>query len=1011
MEKLKVKGPEAKKGSTHRLTWAPLDIEAFENLKRALSKHLSLNQVQPDCPFQIRTDASDTAIGAVLNQERNGKWVPVCFFSRKLTTSQMNWSPREKEAYAVIASLTKWAGWIGSSEVTVVTDHKSMESWIREAVDTPSGPTGRRARWHEILSQFRLSIVYQPGPTNIVADAMSRYAYPASQERQDVCIHGTATAAQQVKDRIQEEEEEMATWREEHPQETTPFLQDHSHTHSSSPSGTTHSQHIPETYTLVPETRDWALEQLGIPKGSVALDLFATRQNATHPLYITKEMDAFTYSWDQLTGHSSQVLWANPPFSKLPQVVTKVALEPCRMVLVTPEWRKEPWWTTLDKLTVARVIIPAGDAIYSGEGCTTPLPGPVWRTVVSLVDSTKWSAPPFSESLAHKVRDHCQGRDLEHLCARAGYTPPAHIYVSTRSGRETQPSEEEDPDLRDQPSEESEDNSPEDSTPPQSAAQPEAPPPPHTTSHQPRFKFWRDMTPEERHLRQEETPRLQKRRYNPDRSSSSSPPVDTPYDPPPAGQILDEPWTNHYLRSALFNSWWRNTETPQAPWPSDVHLHQGRMYHRGKLCVPESLVERVLWEFHSASGHLGVERMAREVGHRFVIPDLTSHLPTIKKMVRACHICQASNPPQNPKDGQREPFPVPERLMHSVCLDVFAMPPTTWEDVEYDSILLCVDRLSGWIVACPTLKVGLTAEKAAHLILDKSWDPFGIPTTVHSDMGPQFVGQWWRTMCARLGIHQTFSQPHRPRANGRAERGGQQLLSVLKKLHIEHSLNWVQALPRALRLHHDVVGEGGLSPYHIMFGRDRSVPGIPYTPERVCEQAVQLFTRMEDIDSRVAKALNAIHQREAAAHNLKHPSREEFSVKDLVWVLNPDTMNTQAKLQPRWRGPFQVNQRTGNRSYLVQDKRGATIAVHVDQLKPYHPLLGEPGELAGLEGSGKDIERILGNKENSQGDMEYLVQWKGETRDTEEWVPLSHLIGMNLGGKVEQYHSDRQSHF
>ena len=69
--------------------------------------------------------------------------------------------------------------------------------------------------------------------------------------------------------------------------------------------------------------------------------------------------------------------------------------------------------------------------------------------------------------------------------------------------------------------------------------------------------------------------------------------------------------------------------------------------------------------------------------------------------------------------------------MHSVCLDVFAMPPTTWENTPYDSILLCVDRLSGWIVACPTQKVGLTAEKAAHLILHKGWGPFGILTNVH----------------------------------------------------------------------------------------------------------------------------------------------------------------------------------------------------------------------------------------------------------------------------------------
>ena len=101
-------------------------------------------------------------------------------------------------------------------------------------------------------------------------------------------------------------------------------------------------------------------------------------------------------------------------------------------------------------------------------------------------------------------------------------------------------------------------------------------------------------------------------------------------------------------------------------------------------------------------------------------------------------------------------------------------------------------------MAAPTTKLGLSAEKAAHLILEKGWEPFGIPSTVHSDMGPQFAGAWWKTMCGRLGIHQTFSQPHRPRANGRAERAGKQLLSALKKIHLEHGVNWVEALPWAL---------------------------------------------------------------------------------------------------------------------------------------------------------------------------------------------------------------------
>ncbi len=75
-------------------------------------------------------------------------------------------------------------------------------------------------------------------------------------------------------------------------------------------------------------------------------------------------------------------------------------------------------------------------------------------------------------------------------------------------------------------------------------------------------------------------------------------------------------------------------------------------------------------------------------------------------------------------------------------------------------------------------------------------------------------------MCTRLGIRESLSQAYNPQANGRAEVAGQQLIGLLRKLHAEEDINWLEALPRALRHIHDRVGEGGLSPYKILMGRD-----------------------------------------------------------------------------------------------------------------------------------------------------------------------------------------------
>ena len=99
--------------------------------------------------------------------------VSVAFCSRKFTPGQVKTlSPREKETYAIVLSVLKWASWIGLQPVVVLTDHKCLESWAKETLDTPRGPGARRARWHELLSRFDLSVVYVPGKGHIVPDAM-----------------------------------------------------------------------------------------------------------------------------------------------------------------------------------------------------------------------------------------------------------------------------------------------------------------------------------------------------------------------------------------------------------------------------------------------------------------------------------------------------------------------------------------------------------------------------------------------------------------------------------------------------------------------------------------------------------------------------------------------------------------------------------------------------------------------------------------------------------------------
>ena len=491
-----------------------------------------------------------------------------------------------------MASLVKWAGWIGTSPITVVTDHKSLESWVQEYVETPSGPTGRRARWHEIFSQFNLTIVYQPGATNLVADAMSRYAYPASLERQDVCRHGTALASQQVKEMVHEEKIQSQ------PNDTMTC-------------GITMDPPTPtqEAYRLTSTMRDTVLKKLGVDKNDVQLDLFASEYNFTHPVYCTADMDAFSYSWDKLLKNDNHVIWANPPFSLLNQVVTKLIMEPCRMVLVTPEWRTETWWKPLDMITLSRVYVPAHLAIYQGDHDTKILPGPHWATAVSLVDTKKWTTPTFREDMVTWVQRAHRGRNLTDM-KNALKNGTHEVLVTSRSWRQTEDDMESDESDDDEGVEGEDENHEEGQNAPEEPDVPlmtNDPLPPSSHAHMP-FKFWHQMTPEE-----QEALRAQRKK-----SAKRAPTVIVAPPPPKDGpSLMGQDWTPHYLKSAFFGPWWEMAHDDESEWPQHIQLLGGKNVPFGKLCVSEDLVQALLWAFHSHSGHVGVQICEKEAHHRY----------------------------------------------------------------------------------------------------------------------------------------------------------------------------------------------------------------------------------------------------------------------------------------------------------------------------------------------------------------------------------------------------------
>ena len=150
-------------------TWTDDHTAAFQALKDALVSAPVLQAPDFSKPFTVKTDASDYAIGAVLSQGGGRDDRPVAFDSKKLSPAETRYTVHEKELLSVVHSLRGWRHYLQGRPFTVVTDN-----WAVKYIQTQPQLSRRQARWMETLQEYDFTIEHRPGPTNVVADALSR---------------------------------------------------------------------------------------------------------------------------------------------------------------------------------------------------------------------------------------------------------------------------------------------------------------------------------------------------------------------------------------------------------------------------------------------------------------------------------------------------------------------------------------------------------------------------------------------------------------------------------------------------------------------------------------------------------------------------------------------------------------------------------------------------------------------------------------------------------------------
>ena len=157
--------------SAKSFAWSTEASDSFKAAKDALAQATVLNHPVPDAPTNIMTDASDMAVGAVLQQYIDGRWTPLAYFSRKLTSTETKYSTFDRELLAVYLAIKHFRYFVEGRTFHILTDHKPLIYSLRTNSNRYSP---RQVRHLDFVSQFTADLRHVKGDKNPVADALSR---------------------------------------------------------------------------------------------------------------------------------------------------------------------------------------------------------------------------------------------------------------------------------------------------------------------------------------------------------------------------------------------------------------------------------------------------------------------------------------------------------------------------------------------------------------------------------------------------------------------------------------------------------------------------------------------------------------------------------------------------------------------------------------------------------------------------------------------------------------------
>jgi hypothetical protein len=215
---------------------------------------------------------------------------------------------------------------------------------------------------------------------------------------------------------------------------------------------------------------------------------------------------------------------------------------------------------------------------------------------------------------------------------------------------------------------------------------------------------------------------------------------------------------------------------------------EGTLWFKDRLVVPkkEGLKKKILDEAHTLrySIHPSSTKMYHDLRQQFW---WTRMKHEIARYVSECDTCRKVKADYMKLGGLLQPLSILSWKWDDISMDFIVGLPLTAH--KFDSIWVIVDRLTKSAHFIP-VHTKYRVEMYAEIYVARVLCLHGVPKTIVSDRGSQFVARFWEQLHASLRTHLIHSSAYHPQTDGQMERVSQVLEDMLRACVIEYPGSW-----------------------------------------------------------------------------------------------------------------------------------------------------------------------------------------------------------------------------